>query len=164
LGEIGVGPGDVVVDVGCGPGFYTIPAARAVAPRGKVCAIDVEEKMLDLVRARAEEAGVVTVVETRRSDGGQIPIDSAVADLTIAALLLHDLADRPGMIRDLSRVTRSGGRIAVVEWTPSPAETRPNRLTPEQTAHLLEAGGLEVLESRPLSEQQYLVVAAKGRR
>lgn len=164
LAELGLAPGDVVADVGCGPGFYTLPAAQAVAnegAEGRVYAIDVAEAMLDLVRSRAEIAGLGRIVETRRSDGSAIPLGAATADWTIAALLLHDLSDRPSMVRDLARITRPTGRIVVVEWTPDPGDSRPNRMTSDQVARLLETEGLIVVERRPLGTLQHIAVAAK---
>jgi ubiquinone/menaquinone biosynthesis C-methylase UbiE len=158
LGSLGLRPADVVVDVGCGPGFYTLPAARLVAPGGRVYAVDLEPRMLDLVRERAAAAGVLNV-EIVRSTGPAIPLDDAVADLVIAALLLHDLADRAPMARELRRVARPGGRVVVAEWQPEPNDPRPNRLTPVQTAALLEGAGLRVVASRPLGSKQYLVLA-----
>src|SRR5512138_1264458 len=50
--------GDTVLDVGCGPGFFTVPMARLVGPLGRVVAVDIQEKMLEKARRKAEKAGV----------------------------------------------------------------------------------------------------------
>lgn len=164
LAELALGRGSVVADVGCGPGFYTLPAARLVAPDGRVYAIDLEPRMTERVQQRAALEGLGNIVETIRGDRARIPLDDEVADLTIAALLLHDLAERPAMVRDLARVTRAGGRVVAIEWTPEPDDTRPNRLTPDQTRGLLRDGGLHPDQPRRIGEKQYLVVARKPAR
>src|SRR5712692_5945948 len=140
LGQIGVSPGQTIADIGCGPGFFTVPAAIAVGPTGRVYAIDVAANLLDLVRTRAAAAGLANV-ETRQSPGLPIPLDDASADVTICGLVLHDLADPAPLVHELSRVTRPDGLIAVVEWTPALADPRRNRMTPERTARLLSAAG-----------------------
>jgi len=126
-----------------------------------VYAVDVEETMLGLVRRRAAAAGLATI-ETRPSRGLPIPVDDGVADLVICALVLHDLDDRPSLVRELGRIVRPHGHIAVMEWRSEPGDRRPNRLTPEQTARLLTDAGQHVLDVRPLGALQYLLVAGRS--
>ena len=159
LVSLGLAPGDVVADVGCGPGFYTIPAARLVTDGGRVDAIDVEPTMLDLVQERAKRARVESIVQTHLGSGALLPLSDAEASLTICALLLHDLPDRHAMTRELVRITRPGGQIAVVEWAPDRDDTRPNRLTPDQTKSIIESAGGAVVAVRSLGTTQYLVLA-----
>ena len=58
LKNAGLRSGDTVVDVGCGPGFMTLPAAELVGPNGRVYAVDIKQPMLNLVDTRAAEAGL----------------------------------------------------------------------------------------------------------
>ncbi len=157
LAHLPIAAGQVIADVGCGPGFFTLPLARLVAPGGIVYAIDVEPAMLDLVRSRSAEKRL-SGIETIRAEGGRIPLDDARADLTLCGLVLHDLSDREAMARELIRVTRPGGRIAVVEWTPDPDDSRPNRLHPEEAIALFDRAGRQMFQVTPLGKQQYLIV------
>lgn len=158
IAQLGLQPGDVVADIGCGPGFFTLPSARAVSPGGRVYAVDLEPKMLAVIRDRAQREEIVGI-ETRQSRGLPIPLDDQIADWTICALLLHDVDDREALIRELHRVTKPGGRIVVVEWLPEPNETRPNRMAPQITEGLLAITGRQIHQFEPLGTQQYLVVA-----
>ncbi len=158
LTYLGLGPGQIVADVGCGPGFFTLPAARMVAPTGLVYAIDVEPKMLELVQSRAAAENLAGV-ETRPGDRHRIPLGDATANLTLCALVLHDLDDRLGLVRELARVTRPNGRIAIVEWIPDPDDQRSNRMWPQETASLFVDAGRPVLEVSPLGTRQYLLIA-----
>ncbi len=158
LAHLDLKAGQIVADVGCGPGFFTLPAARMVGPTGLVYAVDVEPTMLNLVRARAT-AENLHHIEIRPSHRDRIPLDDATADLTICALLLHDVDDRPGLVRELIRITRRNGRIAVVEWVPDPDDPRPNRLHPQETASLFAHSGYPVRETSPLGTRQYLLIA-----
>ena len=161
IARLGVRPGQVVADVGCGPGFFTLPLARRVWPGGRVYAIDIEPRMLDIIRARAADEGL-NGIETRCAAEEGIPLDSGMVDLALCGLVLHDLADRASMGAELARVVRPGGRVAVIEWMPASGEERPNRLSPEETARLLAAAGLCVEGSEPVGTRQYLVVATRG--
>ena len=158
LAYLGLGPGQIVADVGCGPGFFTLPAARIIAPTGLVYAIDVEPRMLELVRSRVAEANIANV-EILQGERHRIPLDDDAAHLTICGLVLHDLEDRLGLVRELIRVTRPNGRIAVIEWSPDANDARPNRLRPADTSALFAEAGRPVLEVTPLGTQQYLLVA-----
>ncbi|HEX5416112.1 MAG TPA: class I SAM-dependent methyltransferase [Chloroflexota bacterium] len=148
--------GDFVADVGCGPGYFALPAARAVAPRGVVYAVDREPRMLEFVRqrARAEGIGNLTAVTAEET----IPLADESIDLAFCALVLHDLADPAPMIRELVRITRRGGRVAIVEWLPEPQESRPNRLAPARLATRFAGVAVQPPEVTLLGPRQYLAV------
>src|SRR5919201_1315272 len=65
-------PDMVVADVGCGPGYFTLPLARRL-PQGRVLACDIQQEMLDVLRQRVSEAGL-TNVETARSAEDRVPL------------------------------------------------------------------------------------------
>lgn len=158
LSSLGLVPGEVVADVGCGPGFFTLPAARLVAPTGRVYAIDVAPPMLEMVRTRAQRDGVDRI-ETILSDGLRIPLDDDVSDLTLGGLILHDLEDRLAFARELDRITRPTGRIAIIEWQVGAGNDHRKRIPPEEVTEVLVRVGRRVAEVRPLGTRQYLVVA-----
>jgi ubiquinone/menaquinone biosynthesis C-methylase UbiE len=159
LETIGIAERMVVADVGCGPGFLTFAAASLVGQSGRVYAVDVEPTMLDYVAREARERGL-TNVEICRSAGLQLPLADSMADLTICALVLHDLDDPTPLARELGRITRTTGRIAIVEWTPLMDDPRRNRVTADVTRGLLQTIGWEPGPVVTLSDQQYLVIGS----
>jgi ubiquinone/menaquinone biosynthesis C-methylase UbiE len=158
LAQLGIQPGEIVADVGCGPGFFTIAAGLAVGPAGLVVAVDLERSMLDLVQAAAAAAGLANV-EVRQSTEGSLPLADGLADLTLCALVLHDLAESLSVVRELARITRPTGRIAIVEWIPQENDLRPNRLRPDRVTRLLALVGRRTVDVRQISDQQYLLIA-----
>src|SRR5918995_1330121 len=72
LRAAGIAAGQVVVDLGAGPGFFTLPAARVVGESGRVYAVDVQPSLLEVCRRRAAEAGV-SGIETVHSEESHIP-------------------------------------------------------------------------------------------
>lgn len=173
LASIGLRPGGVVADVGCGPGFFTLPAARIVGPKGHVHAIDKEPAMLALIEERAEEHGLENVTAIPTS-GEHVPLADSSCDVVICGLVLHHLAEehRGRMAGELARLCKPGGAVLAVEWAPREGETRHDRMTPQQTVTLLEAAALRVVETRILAdlgrpaghtEGMYEVVARRDR-
>ena len=78
LKELHVIPGQVICDMGCGNGFYTLPLARLAGKRGKVYAVDVQQEMLDMLKHRAEAAKLENIV--LRSGRGNGPSSAGKLD------------------------------------------------------------------------------------
>jgi ubiquinone/menaquinone biosynthesis C-methylase UbiE len=124
LAAIGLGPGLRMADVGCGPGFYALPAARIVGPAGRVHALDLQEPMLARVRERAAAEGLANVAAAL-SEESRLPLADGSVDLVLVANVLHEAADRRAFLREILRVLAPGGRVAVVEWRREPMEMGP---------------------------------------
>ncbi len=130
-----LGPGQVLVDAGCGPGGHALDAAAAVGPAGAVYALDVDVRLLrDLARAAADR-GLDRVQALAADITARIPLPDACADACLAATVLH----MPRVSRalgavfgELRRILKPGGRLAVLEcdpeaWGGGPAGSRRRR-------------------------------------
>ena len=164
LRQSGLMDGMSVVDYGCGPGLFTIAAANVVGPQGLVYALDIEPKMVALVARRAVEAGLDNVKAALNKDiVAQLP--DAVADFGICALVLHyyDRHDeRSGVARELGRLVKGGGRVLVVQRTPSHANAPSQMLSVDETTSILVEAGFELDGAYgEVSGQFYSVVASK---
>jgi SAM-dependent methyltransferase len=158
LRAAGVATGQVVVDLGAGPGFFTLPAARLVGAGGHVYAVDVEPSMLDLCRRRAEEAGL-TGIETVHSAETQIPLPDATADRVLIAFVLHEADDVAALLREAARLLRPGGEIAVAEWRKAEGTPGPpldHRIGEDDLAGFAAQGGLRPVPTDHRSENYYL--------
>src|ERR1051326_8428592 len=89
LRSLGVSEGKAVADLGCGPGFFTLPASELVGPTGKVFAVDVQQEMVDDLRARLAQQGITNVV-VRRSGELEPSIPQHSVDLALLAFVLHE--------------------------------------------------------------------------
>jgi len=110
----GVRAGARVLDVGCGPGIFTIPFARAVGSAGRVYAADILPEMIAACRSRAEAAGLRNI-ETALSTENAVPFPAACADLVFACQLLHELHDPTLFFAEMRRVLAAEGRLVVVQ-------------------------------------------------
>ena len=103
---------DVVVDFGCGPGFYTIPIAKTVA---RTIAVDISPRMLEKTESNARKNGVT--VELLVTDGTEIKLEDQSVDLIFLNHVFHEVVDRRKVLSEFLRVLKRSGRLAIVERT-----------------------------------------------
>ncbi len=122
IARAGIEEGMRVLDLGCGPGAITVPIARAVGPRGKVYAVDVQPAMLERLEAklaRPENADVVNV-ETRRASAYELPFGDNSLNAASLVGVLDEIPDQPRALKELRRVLKPGGILAVSEHLVDP--------------------------------------------
>ncbi len=108
-------PGMVVADFGAGSGYYTERLARAVGPKGRVLAVDLQPEMLQLVGDRARRLGL-TNVELVRSTADDPRLPSGAVDLILMVDVYHELASPQVVLRAMKAALSPGGRIAIIEF------------------------------------------------
>jgi len=99
-----------LLDLGCGPGTITIDLARLVAP-GEVVAVDASAAAIELARVEARTAGVELSLVV--AEGDDLPFEDGSFDVVHAHQLLQHVSDPVAVLREMRRVTRPGGVVAV---------------------------------------------------
>ncbi len=107
--------GERVLDVACGMGPVTLAAALRVAERGTVLGIDISDRMLEAARRRAED-GLVTNVRFERMDAERLDLADESFDLALCSMGVMYATDPVRALREMRRVLRPGGRLAVSAW------------------------------------------------
>jgi ubiquinone/menaquinone biosynthesis C-methylase UbiE len=134
-----VGAGETVVDLGCGPGFFSLPLAHMVGDAGRVIAVDVQEAMLKKLTVRAEKAGLASRIRPHRSNADSIGTIEP-ADFVLAFYVLHEVPDKESFLRQVHDILKEGGRFLLVE--PIGHVTKAEYRRTVETAH--EAGLVSV--------------------
>ncbi len=104
--------GETVLDLGSGGGIDVLLSARRVGPSGKAHGLDMTDEMLDLARENAQKAGVENV-EFHKGYIEAIPLGDASVDVVISNCVLNLSGDKPRVLREVARVLRPGGRLAI---------------------------------------------------
>jgi ubiquinone/menaquinone biosynthesis C-methylase UbiE len=109
-------PGDTVVDLGCGPGFFTVPMAKMAGSSGRVIAVDLQSEMLDIVAKKLRNTSLASRVELHRCRQSSLDLDKNIqANFVLAYYMVHETPDQSNFFHEVMRILGSKGRLLVVE-------------------------------------------------
>ena len=147
--------GMTVLDMGCGPGFFTAELARLVGEKGKVIAADLQQEMLDKMTLKASRFGLEKRVEPHKCQSESTGIDKK-ADFILAFWMAHEVPDQEKFIEEMKSLLNPGGRILIVE--PIIHVTR--RSFSEMIARI-ESAGLQIIARPGVAFSRSLLLKAK---
>lgn len=110
-------PNGTVLDVGCGTGASALPAAQAVGPNGSVIGVDLSARLLDRARDKARALGLSNI-EFRCDDMTSLGYPDGCFDAVVSVFSIFFVPDMEGLVRELWRMVRPGGKLAVTTWGP----------------------------------------------
>lgn len=122
LDRAGVAPGMRALEVGPGPGMYTVPLAKRVASLGQdgqVTCLEIQPEMIAMLRDRLRAAEVHNV-EVIQGDGRRMPLPESVFDLVFLVDVVGEVPDKGAFFDECARVLKSGGTLAVTEQISDP--------------------------------------------
>jgi ubiquinone/menaquinone biosynthesis C-methylase UbiE len=120
-------PGERVLEVGPGTGYYTLDMAEWLSPGGRLDIFDLQQEMLDHTLARAQERGLRNITATQ-GDARQLPYPDASFAAAYMTAVLGEIPDQDAALRELARVLEPGGRLVVGELFGDPHWVSPRRL------------------------------------
>ncbi|MBR9986763.1 MAG: class I SAM-dependent methyltransferase [Desulfosarcina sp.] len=152
----------VFLDVACGIGNYAIEIARQLRGKGTVHALDLWEEGIAKLRLKAGSLGLENIDATVCDVSQKIPLDDHSVDICLMATVLHDLIEdgtHHGTLKEILRVLKPAGQLAVVEFKKMPGPPGPPekvRLSPEELARVLAPLGFQCRDTVDLGAVTYL--------
>ncbi len=109
--------GMVVLEPGCGMGFFTLPLARMVGPRGRVVAVEIQPRMLAVLKRRAQRAGLLERIELRHAEAGKLGLTGLAGKVDLAAALhmVHEVPDQGSFIAQVGEALKPGAKLLIIE-------------------------------------------------
>lgn len=125
--QAGIEKGNAIADFGCGPGFFSIPLAKAVGEEGRVFALDVLPQALETVKSKMRNSAVANIVTIRanieKEKGSKL--QEASMDWVILKDVLFQNQNKNIIVAETNRVLKPGGKVVVVEWNEKDSSVGP---------------------------------------
>jgi ubiquinone/menaquinone biosynthesis C-methylase UbiE len=163
LSKIGLKQGQTFIDVGCGDGFFAIPAARMVGVKGRVYAVDIDSDAIACLKQKAEKEGL-TQITLQVGEAERVIFCEDCADFVFFGIVLHDFYDSSKVLVNARKMLKSSGCLVNVDWKKQQAKLGPPaniRLTQQEAAGLIEKAGFIVDCIEESGKEHYMVMAHK---
>jgi ubiquinone/menaquinone biosynthesis C-methylase UbiE len=161
LTEAGVKAGDVFIDLGCGFGFFAIPAAKITGSEGLVCGVDVDSEALEELRAQSGREGLGNLRVTLAA-AEDVSLCERCADIVFIGIALHDFKDPFMVLQNAKRALKVGGKLVNVDWKKESTPFGPPvdiRFSESEAASLIERAGFNVVSIQDSGPFHYVIVA-----
>jgi ubiquinone/menaquinone biosynthesis C-methylase UbiE len=163
LQEIGLRPGVTFIDVGCGEGFFALPAARLAGEKGKVFGLDINPRAIRRLRSRGAKEGL-TNLHLSVGQAEDTVLCESCADIVFFGTALHDFDNPDRVVANAWKMLRPGGKLADVDWKKKPMGLGPPmsiRFSEAKARSILGSGGFKVVSSANVGHYHYLIIAEK---
>lgn len=162
--KLGLRPGDTFADIGCGIGYFTLPASGIVGENGKVFALDTSETMLKELEKRLIDHPVKNIIRITSGEY-ETGIPPQTATFVFIANVLHEIDDKDRFLSHLHNILKENGTIAVIDWEKKEMPMGPpfdHRLDKKEVENFLLKNGFTHIRHIQLHENFYALTAAKS--
>ena len=159
----GIKPGDVILDIGCGMGYFTVPASRMIGPKGLVYAVDLSGIMLAELRSKAASTGIFNI-HTSQSAHSKLNLPEADYTLVLLSDVLHEVEDKKGFLASVAAAVKPGVKLSIIEWAKKETPKGPplkERISEDEMQVLLKKAGFTEPVIKELSASHVLYTCQK---
>jgi ubiquinone/menaquinone biosynthesis C-methylase UbiE len=162
LKELGLKATDSVADIGCGIGYFTIPAAALIGSN-TVYGLDTSPEMLAELELRSKAAGLNNI-ETVKTQELDLIIPDATVSFGLMVNVIHEIVDKTQFLEESSRIIKPGGKLAIIDWEKAETKTGPpidHRIGSDEVKTMLKEIGFVCQETMNFAETFYGLVFLK---
>ncbi len=109
-----VSDGQTAIDLGCGPGYFSIGLAKMVGDSGRVISVDLQPEMLDMVKANAAKHNLQSRIRAHQCKADSLDLNEK-ADFVLAFWMVHEVPDKDGLLRQVTALLKPGAKFMMVE-------------------------------------------------
>lgn len=161
LKKLGTPPGSTILDLGCGNGFFTFPAAVAMG-EGMVIAADMSEQMLSLLGQR----NVPDNVQILNVEEVVMDVEDASVDAAVLIALYHEFKTPMENLAEIRRVLKPEGKLLILDWDPSTDRDRgpakDHRVSKGQALKDLAGAGFSVDSQEDYTQDMWMIISNPG--
>jgi ubiquinone/menaquinone biosynthesis C-methylase UbiE len=162
LKDIGVKPGITFMDIGCGQGFFTLPAARMAGLSGKVYGVDIDGELIAELRRKADREGLSSL-ELNVAPAEEALLCRSCADIVFLGIVLHDFHDPTRVLQNSHQMLKPTGYLVNLDWKKISMPVGPpveKRFDEATAALLIESAGFKVMTTKNSGSFHYLITAS----
>ncbi|MBM7616113.1 class I SAM-dependent methyltransferase [Alkaliphilus hydrothermalis] len=163
LENLGLQEGDICADIGCGIGYFTIPAGEIVGESGKVYGMDISLEMIEELEKKIEEQEILNIktIITKEND---MKVEDDFITYAFICTVLHEADEIQLFLKEVQRILKPKGKIVIVEWKKEEQDWGPpmeHRLQQEEIGQSLQEIGFKDVKYHEVGDYFYGVVAEK---
>jgi len=160
LAEIGVKAGTTFADIGCGGGFFALPAARMAGKKGSVYGLDINPDAINSLKEQAAREGLINLSLTT-GKAEDIVVCQGCADIIFFGMALHDFQDPSKVLDNAKIILKPAGRLVDLDWKKEAGAGPPVRIRFDEAkaSRLIEAAGFKIESIKDSGPYHYLITA-----
>jgi len=161
LVDIGLRSGFTFLDIGCGDGFFALPAARLVGKKGKVYGLDLNDGTIGRLRRKAVKEGLRNL-NLSVGEAEETVLCEACADIVFFGIVLHDFKDPAKVLMNAKRMLKPNGRLIDLDWKKESMEFGPPlqiRFSEDEAVSRIEAAGFRIEAVKKAGPYHYIIIA-----
>ena len=156
--KLAINSSDVVVDFGCGPGYFTVELSKKAK---KVVAVDISPEMLKKVQNKSQKAGIKNI-DFLQSDGKSLQLEDNSVDLILLVTVYHEVGDSEAVLKEFRRVLEREGKLVIVEVIKKGVFPSAPVQNPEALKAEIEAGDFKHEQTTPYKNYGVLFFTRKN--
>lgn len=161
LNSLGLKAGMTFMDIGCGGGYFSIPAARMVGKTGKVYGVDLNPASISGLKEQAAAEGLSNLELSVGKAEDYLPCENC-ADVIFFGIVLHDFDDPVKVLKNARRVIKPGGRLYDLDWKKEESPFGPPlhiRFDTEKASRFIKEAGFTIVKTENSGLYHYLITA-----
>ena len=143
-----------LLDVGCGIGYFTIPAAN-ILKQGKAIGLDIMSEIIDIARKKSIN---ISNIEFKKSDEYSFPIDTDTIDYVFICNVIHEIIDKPRYFKEIKRVLKTNGVLCIIDFEKKETKMGPpvaDRISKEEMINLFSLADFKVVDTVNINSDEY---------